>query len=91
MAKLRLKGHFQFGLGSLAQLALLKLIKVRLGAFMSFTSEDRLMWMGRWSELKAVTVVQELQGRMDGEAKLMSGEELQCLVLRVGVSRLRMP
>ena len=49
------------------------------------------MWMGRWSELKAVTVDQELQGRMDGEAKLMSGEELQCLVLRVGVSRLRMP
>ena len=49
------------------------------------------MWMGRWSELKAVTVDQELQGRMDGEAKLMSGEELQCLVLRVGVSRFRMP
>ena len=40
------------------QFALLKLIKVLLGALTNLISEDRQMWMGRWSELKAVIVVQ---------------------------------
>ena len=52
-----------------------------------------LSWMmiGRWSELRLDTTLQDVYGRIAGEASVMYGELLPWLVTLVSAFSLRMP
>lgn len=45
------------------------------GVFLDFV----VMMIGRWSELKALTTLQDVMGAMFGEQKVMSGDDVSRL------------
>lgn len=71
-------------------MALLRLVKVLLLAGLKFDEVEMLMMMGRWSEFKAVSVVQDVEVRREEETMEISGDvALPVVGIRVGVLRLR--
>lgn len=70
----------------LFQSALLKFIKVRLGALRNLTVVESVILIGRWSELRAVSTVQVHVGRSAFVAMLRSGEVSLFAVTLVGWS-----
>ena len=58
---------------------------------MVFSSEDMVMWIGRWSELSDVHVRQSQEVKMVDDARLRSGAVEWVGVILVGISSLRIP
>ena len=73
------------------QFALLKLMKVLLGAFMVLALTERVNLIGRWSELIAGSTFQLQFGIRSLEAIVRSGEVLELPSCLVGTSSFNVP